>query len=301
MITMAVSIRKMLTLALVTWVSVASPVFAEISLSGEQDGFLESGNYLVTGPITVKEGTTLSFAPGSIVRFKPYAGIVVKGSLKCIGTENLPILLTSENHRVSGSLSSEAPAPFDWNGILVIDSLASLDFEYVHVIYSTFGLDIKSLKSSIRLKDAVFDENGQCNVRVEGEQLDVKDNLPFSYSLSAKADSAIVVSPPSVPQPEPTAAVRDTIPVAKEMGKGAWKLPARIGSGILALAGTAFAFYFDSKVSDNQEKYESVNNVKDQPLLLTYQNKRDEAGANRTISIIGALIGVCGFSITFLF
>jgi hypothetical protein len=298
MIETSLPARRFLTLAFIMCTIAVTQVSAEISLSGEQDGFLETGHYLVTGPVTVKRGKTLSFAPGCIVRFKRYTGIAVEGALKCAGTESLPILFTSENHRVSGPLSSQAPAPFDWNGILVIDSLASIDFEYVHVIYSTFGLDIKSSRSSIRLKNAVFDENGQFNVRVEGQQRDVKDNERFSFILPPWVDSAAVVSA----QPEPPAAPpRDTLPIMKHGKKGAWKLPMRIGFGAVALAGVAAAFRFDSEVAKDQEKYDRLGYSDPPDFFSFYKNKRNNAKKNREIGKIIALIGACGFSVTFVF
>jgi hypothetical protein len=288
--------------------AVSTAVFAapsEISISGEQDGFLETGHYLVTGSITVKRGKTLTFAPGCIVRFKRYAGIVVEGTLKCAGSEGLPILFTSENHRVSGQAAADAPAPFDWNGILVTDSLASVDLEKVHLLYSTFGLDVKSSKSKVHLSSASFDENGQFNVRVNGEQLEAKDNKPFFYDqpsqweaspepvAAVKAPEPFVAAP--APAPEPDARVQ---PAGKPHARGAWRSPVRIGLGALALAGTGAGVFFDSEVFKYQKRY---NESRDTALVSTYSEKCDKAATNRNISYLFALIMACGFSITFLF
>jgi hypothetical protein len=301
MIDMLLPARRFLALMGAACSAVVMPVFADISLSGEQDGFLETGHYLVTGPITVKRGKTLSFAPGSIIRFQRFTGVVVEGSLKCVGTTGLPILFTSQNHRVSGQLSKDAPAPFDWNGILVADSLASLDFENVHVIYSTFGLDIKSSRSNIRLKDAAFDENGQFNLRVNGEQVDVKDNEPFSYVLPPWPEGGAVVAAPAVSEPMPLPVVRDSLPAIKPVRTGAWKTPMRIGFGAIALTGAVAAFVYDSEVAKNQRKYDELTGQADPAAFAAYLEKRDDAAIKRTISTIIAAVGACGFSITFLF
>ncbi len=305
MIVMPSPLGRFLAIALIACSAGFMPVLADISLSGEQDGFLETGHYLVTASITVKRGKTLSFAPGSIVRFKRFAGILVEGTLTCTGNAGLPILFTSENHRVSGPSPADAPAPFDWNGILVVDSLASLDLECVHVIYSTFGLDIKSPRSSVRLKDAVFDENGQFNLRVGGAQIDIKDGEQFSFSQPQRVESPKVEPAEIERQPEPllppSPAVPETGAGKKTAQKGAWKLPVRIGCGAVALLGVGAAFFFDAELVKNQDKYDHVAELKDQALIPSYKKKRDEAEKNRNFSKVIALIGAGGFSITFLF
>jgi hypothetical protein len=279
--------------------AIVLPVFAEISLTGEQDGSLETGNYLVTGTVTVKRGKTLSFAPGCIVRFKRYTGIAVEGALKCAGTEGLPILFTSENHRVSSAPSADAPAPFDWNGIIAVDSQSVIDFKYVHVLYSTFGLDVKSPASGIRIVNTVFDENGQFNVRVAGEQLEAKDGVMFNHSNTrleqepappAPAPAPVVVKEQPQPPPPP--------PVAHEKIKGAWKMPVRIGCGAAAIAGAAGGAWFMKKAFQYQDRYHSSNN---RPEANDFAKKRDDA---LTQSLIGAILGgagLAGFGITFFF
>jgi hypothetical protein len=294
-------IPRISTLFLALCAAGVLPVFAEISLSGEQDGSLETGNYVVNGPITVKRGKTLSFAPGCIVRFKRYSGIVVEGALKCAGTAGLPILFTSENHRVSSASAADAPAPFDWNGIVAVDSQALIDFHYVHVLYSTFGLDVKSSAANIRIVNSVFDENGQFNVRMAGEQLDAKDGITFTYStVEPEQPSTPPVPAPAAPTVKAEQPAEPPPPAAHEK-KGGWKMPVRIGFGALALAGAAGAFYYDSKVRDYQKKYEQFSDRSHPEILRSFADSRDKAGAKRNIGWIGAIIGACGFSITYFF
>jgi hypothetical protein len=290
--------RRFLAIALIVCCFVGIPVAADISIAGEQDGFLETGHYLVTSSITVKRGKTLSFAPGCIVRFKRFAGIIVEGTLKCAGTTGLPILFTSENHRLSGPASADAPAPFDWNGVLVADSLASLDLERVHVIYSTFGIDIKSTKSNVRLQEVMFDENGQFNIKAGNAQLDVKDNDPFSFNQPPLGETPVLTEQKPEPTPPAPAPAPENVVVKKTHKKGAWKLPIRIGCGAVALLGAGAAFFFDAELVKNQDNYRRAS---DRAVEDAYKKKRDNAEKNRNNSKIIALIGAGGFFITFLF
>ena len=294
-------------LSLVLSAAMTLPVFAEISLSGEQDGFLETGSYLVTSPITVKRGKTLSFAPGCIVRFNRYTGILVEGALKCAGTEGLPILFTSANHRVSSAPQADAPAPFDWNGIVAVDSQSVIDLEYVHIIYSTFGLDVKSPASSIRLFKTVFDENGRLTLKVAGRQLDPKDNVPFDYPPlrgEGEVDSSVTASEP-VPSVQneiaPAPAFQPPQPPHAERGKrGHWKRTSvRIGCAALAALGGISAIYYDGKIVSYNKKIDGGET--DTHRVNSYRHDAGKAEDKRNISEIVAILGVCGFAVTFLF
>ncbi|HEX7511518.1 MAG TPA: hypothetical protein VF335_09475, partial [Chitinivibrionales bacterium] len=96
--------------ALVLVLACMVPGSSEIIFSGDQDGFIEEGEYLATGSITVKAGKTLTFAPGCVVRFKQYAGLIVEGALHCKGTPSKPIVFTSDRHRTSPSGITKGPA-----------------------------------------------------------------------------------------------------------------------------------------------------------------------------------------------
>jgi hypothetical protein len=278
--------------------AVAVPALAEIPLSGEQDGLLETNEYLVTGLVTVKRGKTLSFTPGSVVRFKQYGEIVVEGTLKCAGTQHAPIVFTSRNHRSPGSDVNDAPAPFDWNGILAVDSLSSIDIENVYINFSTFGLDIRSLLANIRVKNVVFDGNGKGNIMVAGKQLDVKDKEPFSYSQWLPLDDTVRTAPVA-PPPFKEPVVVMPPPKVKTPLKDPWKFPVRLGCGVLAATGTILGFYFDGKVADYQKKFDNEHG--DVNAVNSYAENREKASDRRNISKIIAIIGACGFSITFLF
>ncbi len=282
----------------------AGPVLSETTLQGEQDGYLKNGEYLVTASITVKRGKMLSFAPGCIVRFKKYAELTVEGSIKCEGTAGLPIIFTSENDQSSNSTWTEAPKPFDWNGILVTDSLASLEFSYVRVTYSTFGLDVKSVSSPVKLTEVVFKENGKENLTVNGKAFNVKDNEPFTFSQSQW--ESVTPLPPATPLVDPTRMENNQSQTKRSSADSSaptefpTRTVLRIGFGTLAVGAFAIGVYNNSKVVKYQEKYEYPNSTTKDDADANAK-KRDDAKSSRNGCYIISLIGALGFSVTFLF
>jgi hypothetical protein len=308
-----------LSLATAAALSAAAPM--ETPLSGEQDGDFETGNYIVTGTVVVKRGKTLSFSPGCIVRFKRYTGIVVEGTMKCKGTSGLPIMFTSDNHRTSDQGTANPLTPFDWTGIVVVDSMGVLDFEFTHVLYATFGLDVRSGLAKVRLKNAYFDENGQFNVRINGNQLDVKENSPVFFfqgsfddempSSAASPDSGRAKSAVAENKPEeggfkgdweerPRAANQKPVsaPKVKTASKKNWRFPARIGAACCAAAGGVIGIYYNSEVVKFQKRYDAAG---DMDVVAGEKKWRDRAKTRRDAGYIVGLIGACGLGLTFVF
>jgi hypothetical protein len=263
--------------------------FSEVVFSGNQDGYIEEGEYLATGPITVKAGKTLTFAPGCIIRFKQYAGLTVYGTLKCAGTAGKPVVFTSNNHRPSSGKAPETPGPFDWNGITAVDSEASIDFQYVRVAYGTCGIDIKSTASNIALKQVVFTENGRSSVTVGGKILDVKDNVPYFFIQPVSLSPVDTVK---------TAVKSDSAAQTVPHKKFPWKISLRIASGTIAAAGIAAGSYYYYRASKNQDSFESSTTTNEAD---SYQHKRNDARKYSTIGSIVAVLGCAGFAVTFCF
>ena len=261
---------------------------AEISFTGEQDGYFESGQYVATGTITVKRGKTLTFAPGSVVRFKQFAGIIVEGTLKCVGWESQPVIFTSDNNRLKdGDAQYKIPAPFDWNGIQVADSLASLDLENVRITYSTYGLDIKSSAAQVRLKGVVFAENGRGGITIDDKQLGVIDNEEFSFvqpPVDTMASPRKVSAKPMV-QPKPH----------KPMD---WRFPVRLSLGAIAIGGIAAGIYENMQVVKYQKVYDS-----DKTTSIIENDKKNASDAQkyRNFGYVIGIAAACGFTFTFFF
>lgn len=104
--------------------------------------------YTATGNVIINEGVTLTIEPGTTIRFNASVGIIVRGTLKAVGTAVSPIKFTS----INGS-----PAPADWSGILFEDtsSSAGLDNAYNYVSGSIIQFStIEYATNAIRLQYA---------------------------------------------------------------------------------------------------------------------------------------------------
>lgn len=260
----------------------------EITFSGEQDGYFEPGQYVAIGAITVKRGKTLTFAPGCVVRFRQYTGIIVEGTLKCIGWPSQPIVFTSDNNRLAPpNTTSKAPAPFDWNGIQVADSTASLELECVRIAYSTYGLDIKSAASKVRLKGVVFSENGRGGMTIEEKQLGVIDNEQFSFVQPEQAKQA-----PAETNSAPVPKVNK--PQQKKM---TWRTPVRLSLGVISAAGVALGIYENMQ----GEKYFKPSQDPNNKNANSDLDKTEKAKNLRNICYGVAIAAACGFTLTFFF
>lgn len=268
----------------------------EISFSGEQDGFFEQGQYVATGTITVKRGKTLTFAPGCVIRFKQYAGIVIEGTLKCMGLPLKQIIFTSDNNRANtANLQHKVPAPFDWNGITVVDSAAAIVLENVRIAYTTYGLDIKSTISKVSLKGVVFSDIGRSGMTIGEKQLGVIENELFSFVQPQPQPEIVFVDEkkqlPPAAAPKPKALVP-----AKKM---TWRTPVRLSLGAIGIAGFAAGVYENTQVG----KLGKIVNNSSTPTDIANNDvhKIDAAEKLRTLGYVIGIAAACGFSLTFFF
>lgn len=281
----------------------------EIHLAGEQDGYYERGRYLVWKNVVVERGKALTFAPGSIVRFRHLAGIEVRGTLKCLGTADKPIILTSDNDRFEDSEDKDSPRPFDWNGVKASDSSARIVFGHVRLLYSTYGLDVAHEASVELLDSVVFAGNGRQNLSIGGEPVPVEDAKPFSWGRTPgegvavrRVEAAAAESPaPSAGPPEPTAATPPS---------GAWRTPVRLALGGIAVAGGTVAVVAHGRWRERYREYQDLSLASgDTEESIAVKQRRldrlqEDAIRLRRVGIAGtviAAIGAVGFGVTFFF
>jgi len=150
------------------------------TLEGEQDGYYEKNHYYVSDTIVVLSQKTLSFAPGSIVRFGPYGGIIVRGSLVTQGTALEPVVFTSEKDHPD-SVSGGAHA-FQWIGIEAKKGAQKINLRHTHVKYSTIGLTINDTITTVHLQSVTFWKNGNSGCVIGNSVLviDNKENYSFT-------------------------------------------------------------------------------------------------------------------------
>jgi hypothetical protein len=136
--------------------------------------------YLVTSMITVKAGELVKIEKGVILLFKNFTGIEVKGNIWVQGTQSEPVIFTSENNHVYNPKASNEPAPFDWDGITLHATGSKNVFEHCLIEFSLFG--IKSETENIVLKECSFDQNGNTDFTVNGQEQLI---TAFSYNYNA--------------------------------------------------------------------------------------------------------------------
>lgn len=151
----------------------------EIPLLDEQYGDYDRGEYLVRDNIIIPAGKTMTIAAGSIIRFHRYSGIKVEGTLICKGDQNASTLFTAVKEQ---SDTSELILPdlfLQWNGIDVT-STGSIEFEFVRIFNSVFGIKVAKNNNNIILKKVVFWNNEQNFLLGDTLQL-VVDDRQYSY------------------------------------------------------------------------------------------------------------------------
>ena len=96
--------------------------------------------YRITSNVTIRNGVTLTIAPGCIVKFDSGCSITVNGTLDAQGTRAAPIIFTSiKDDSVGGDTNGDGdktmPQPGDWVKIGVNGGTANFDF--THILYSS--------------------------------------------------------------------------------------------------------------------------------------------------------------------
>jgi hypothetical protein len=138
---------------------------------------------VVTTDLVVAQGKTVLIEPGTVFLFNGFTGIKVYGTLLARGSKTRPVVFTSVNDRAYNPLSGVDPAPYDWNGIHVLEDGAGTHLAYALISYSVYG--IMSVTRYIRLGPTVFRFNGRSDFTVGGEVHEVGDE-PYEYSLTVE-------------------------------------------------------------------------------------------------------------------
>ncbi len=266
-------------------VAACGSAFAQKYLTGELSGSYPAGEYSISGNVHVLPKTTLSFAPGSILRFENFTGIVVRGELVCRGTPQQPVVFTSSRDIPGAKTMPEA---FDWNGIKVTPEAKGIRLEYCAVAYSTFGLSIESGSTPVSIRGAVFHHNGSASLTREKKMFAVKENLPVSFTWPEP--------PAAAPQTENTAAAE---PVKKTSAVKTWKNTFGIAGAGIGIAGAALWLTGHLRA----EHFNSLMIRPGTPLTTgnDYKDTRDGWVTVRNLGIGLFGLGAAGFAVTFVF
>ncbi|MGA2506856.1 MAG: hypothetical protein ABSF80_05195 [Chitinispirillaceae bacterium] len=261
-------------------------VLAQKYLTGELSGNYPAAEYSISGNVFVLPKTTLSFAPGSVLRFENFTGILVRGALVCKGTQQQPVVFTSSRD-VPGGPGNAANA-FDWNGIKVTAEAFGITLEHCIVAYSTYGLTLESNTTPVALKEITFHHNGSASFSREKRMLPVTENAPLSFNW------------PELPR----AKTEGKKPAKQNAGnadkpQAAWKKTVRTAGAGAALAGGAL--WLTGHLC--AEHYNNLMMKPGTPLAVAngYKNSRDGwiTAGNIGIGLLAA--GAAAFTVTFVF
>jgi hypothetical protein len=189
--------------------------------------------YIVDADIVIPAGKVVTINPGCVLLFRPFAGIKIEGTLIVEGSSDKPVVFTSINDADFNDKSEMLPNSFDWNGIIIESTGAGSSFANFQLKYSVYG--IKSQTTDISVENGVFHQNGQYHFTLNDKIQNVVDNIPFSYSLSARA--TINQSPDNI------AATPAPVPGKQTKKPSKRRTILRISLGVVAAAGLGVGIY----------------------------------------------------------
>ncbi len=284
------------------------------TLTGPVTGHLDrfGSPYLVADTISVPAGSELILDAGTVLLFKNFAGIMVHGKLTVSGTENRPVIFTSENDSSANRSSTADAAPYDWDGVTLAAGSGPSIINNCQVKFSLYGINFSS--DNFIVTNATFRENGKSDVVIAGSGSFLSKG-PWSYT--GEKSGTAVIPPPVIDTTHPSVIAKDTLDktakaatevkastAAPVKGKTA-RIVLRIVSGVVAVGGVAFAGveYPAYKTADSH--FNDVNSF--QPGLYNaddWTNAKNNRNRHLAELIAGgavALVGAVGFTFSFVF
>lgn len=104
---------------------------------------VEKSPYLVTDALVVKPGATLTMKPGTVIWFRSL-GLIVKGELQILGSEDDPVRLSSLGRST-------------WKGIFLDRSRSENILSYCVISDAEYGF--RASKSNVAIKNSQFQDN----------------------------------------------------------------------------------------------------------------------------------------------
>ena len=242
------------------------------------------GPYLVTGDIYVPAGKTTTIESGTVFLFKNFTGLHVQGALEVKGTNDWPVVFTSECDQNFNPGSTLRANPYDWNGIYIHSDAIGTTMEHFEVLYSVYG--INSQTKFIRLTAGGFHFNGRGNLTIEDKEYPV-GNEPYSYSLSVK--DAKVDGVPVKILADPSAKKRTII---------------RYSGIVLFFSGGILGVVENGQYNKDQQRFKEIQgDLVDYrtPDFKAAQSKRNTSAFLTWLGYVIGAAGACGFSWSFTF
>jgi hypothetical protein len=246
--------------------------------------------YLVTADIYVPTGKTVTIEPGVVLLFKNFTGMHVEGRLIALGTQEKPVVFSSEFDRSYNPGAAMQATPYDWNGIYIHEGGIGSTLAHCKILYSVYG--VTSLTRYIKFDNVRFLSNGRSDLTIEGKKPQVTIE-PYSYTLTIND------------------AKRDGVPVEILMDPYAKKRSVMRYSGLGLLAGGgATGLWFTIQAGRDEKRLSELGDLRvtDQNSPLVSKTDTDYQAAlrekNRDIGFLVtgfALAAIGGVGLVFSF
>ncbi|HXC92882.1 MAG TPA: hypothetical protein VN652_02645, partial [Geobacteraceae bacterium] len=135
-----------------------------------------NGSLRIEGMVTVSPQSTLTVAPGSVIRFAANSGILVYGRIAIKGTPESPVFISS---------MYDEPRPSDWNGIFLIGTEKNNVFD--HCVIQGADTAIQASFSAFAANSILID-NSDTALKLSNSTVTVRNS-----SLSSSATGILAV------------------------------------------------------------------------------------------------------------
>jgi hypothetical protein len=261
------------------------------TLGGLLPKMVKAKTYIVNVDIEVPANTIVTIEPGTVILFKNFTGLKIRGRLLALGSKSKPIIFSSVHDKKYNPSSSLLANPFDWNGIYIYADAIGTIMENCVVTYSVYG--VISDTKFIKMDRIHFADNGKYDFFVEKEEKKIVTEW-YSYTL-AQQDIEKLKLNVELFQDDPLKGKRLTFRYAS--------LALFIGGiGIGAYSSYQFKeIYSEWKKINRYPPDENLLNTKDESYYKSVR-KRKNSELAKAISGSGvALVSVIAFVWTFTF
>jgi hypothetical protein len=244
--------------------------------------------YLITSNIEVPLDRTVTIEPGTVFLFKNFTGLHIRGKLLARGTENAPIVFTSEFDKNYNGQAKREANPFDWDGIYMTSDAMGSQFTNCTIAFSVYC--ISSSTKYLRLDPLVVKDNGKNIITIEDVEYPLTDST-FSYSI------------------DKTDAFKDGIPIELFRDPVAKKRNTfRILGTVLFAGGLVSSIYYATEMNKANTQLEQISGSDFDNLnknsSSAWKKAEDKTLTNKLLLSSGVfvtLVGIASFSWTFTF
>lgn len=270
---------------------------------------MENSPYVIEADVIVSPGTSVTIEKGTVLLFENFTGMQIQGVLYVKGTQEQPVIFTSKNDSYYNPGAKASAAPFDWNGIDVLENAIGTQFKNCKILYSVYG--IRSQTDHFVVDSCDFQQNGKSNVSLRDVILSTGSvffsrnvNLPQQIEKSNQTVQTEFEQDSTITAPPLPAALKPHPEKKNRVGRNIL----RYAGLACALGGAAGSVYYYQKYVKARDYREAIS----EPTQYNFQNytsqdidKAHDQEIKKLLysSIAGGvgLLGILSFSISFSF